>query len=104
VPAAAPPLLRWKPAPRAAYYNVQLWLVRASGQQKAVRPVKVLSAWPSVTRLKLSPRWIYDGKTYRFVPGSYRWYVFPGFGKRSQARYGDLLGQSAFTVKAKKAL
>jgi large repetitive protein len=101
---SAPPVLRWRAAPRATYYNVQLWLVRASGQQQAARPGKVLSVWPSVPRLKLTGRWVFEGKNYRLVPGSYRWYVFPGFGKRSQARYGALLGQSAFAVRGKKAL
>jgi hypothetical protein len=101
---SAPPLLIWQPRPRATYYNVQLWLVRTGGQQQAAKPVKVLSAWPSTPRLKLNARWVYLGKTYRLVPGSYRWFVFPGFGKRSQAQYGALVGQSAFTVKGKKAL
>jgi len=57
-----------------------------------------------VPRLKLTRRWAFDGEMYRLVPGTYRWFVFPGFGKRSQARYGALLGQSGFTVKATKAL
>ena len=100
----SPPLLRWQAVPGATYYNVQLWLMRTGGQQKAARPVKVLSAWPTVPRLKLTPRWAFDGEMYRLVPGTYRWFVFPGFGKRSQARYGALLGQSGFTVKATKAL
>ena len=47
---------------------------------------------------------MFGGKRYRLVPGSYRWFVFPGLGKRSQARYGALVGQSAFTVKGRKAL
>ena len=101
---SAPPVLRWRPPPRATYYNVQLWLVRAGGQQQAARPVKVLSAWPSTPRLKLIARWVFGGKRYWLVPGSYRWFVFPGFGKRSQARYGALVGQSALTVKGRKAL
>lgn len=100
----APPLLRWQATPRATYYNVQVWLVQSFGQAKAVRPVKVLSAWPSTTRLKLGARWRFDGKAYRLVPGRYRWYVFPGFGKRAAARYGALLGESTFTVKSKQAL
>ncbi len=100
----APPVLLWQPTPRATYYNVQLWRVRAGGQQQAAKPVKVLSAWPSTPRLKLRARWVYLGKNYRLAPGSYRWFVFPGFGKRSEARYGALVGQSAFTVKARKAL
>jgi hypothetical protein len=103
VSVSAPPLLRWQAVPRATYYNVQIWLVRSFGQAKTVRPGKVLSSWPSPTRLKLSSRWRFEGKVYRLVPGQYRWYVFPGLGKRSAARYGALLGQSSFTVIAKKA-
>jgi Bacterial Ig-like domain len=99
----APPLLRWQPTPRATYYNVQVWMIPTSGKSKAGRPVKVLSAWPSAPRLKLSRRWRFDGKTYKFAPGRYWWYVFPGFGKRAATNYGDLLGQSTFTVKAKRA-
>jgi hypothetical protein len=63
----------------------------------------VLSSWPSMPRLKLRSTWRFDGEPYRLVPGLYRWYVFPGFGKRSAVRYGNLLGQSTFTVGAKKA-
>jgi hypothetical protein len=40
-----------------------------------------------------------EGKTYRLVPGRYSWFVFPGFGKRSAVRYGDLLGASGLTVR-----
>lgn len=96
----APPLLRWQPTRRATYYNVQVWLIQTFGQAKVARPVKVLSAWPSAARLKLSSRWQFAGNAYRLVPGRYRWYVFPGFGKRSAARYGAVLGQSSFTVNA----
>ena len=97
----APPLLRWQPTRRATYYNVQLWLIQTFERAKMARPVKVLSAWPSAARLKLSLRWQFAGNAYRLVPGRYRWYVFPGFGKRSAARYGAVLGQSSFTVNAK---
>ena len=31
-------------------------------------------------------------------PGRYEWFVFPGFGPRSERRYGKLLGSSRFTV------
>lgn len=99
----APVLLRWQAVPRATYYNVQIWRIGTFGQAKTVRPGKVFSSWPSPTRLKLGSRWRFEGKVYRLVPGHYRWYVFPGFGKRSAARYGALLGQSSFTVTAKKA-
>jgi large repetitive protein len=99
---AAPPLLRWQPTPRATYYNVQLWRVETSGQAHATRLVKILSAWPSTTRLKLKSRWTFAGKSYRLRAGRYVWYVFPGFGKRAAARYGAFLGGSSFTVVPRK--
>jgi large repetitive protein len=99
----SPPLLRWRPMRGATYYNVQLWLLRTSGRAKATRPVKVFSSWPSVARLRLKSRWTFDGKSHRLEPGSYRWFVFPGFGKRASARYGAFLGESTFTVVARRA-
>jgi hypothetical protein len=86
-----PPLLKWNRVRRARYYNVQL--LRGSR--------KVLSAWPTRARYQLKRRWNYRGRTYRLRPGRYRWYVWPGFGPRGRARYGDLLGHRSFTVVAK---
>jgi hypothetical protein len=83
-----PPLLRWKRVRRARYYNVQLF--RGSR--------KVLSVWPTRARYQLKRRWTYRGRTYRLRPGRYRWYVWPGFGPRPRARYGDLLGRRSFRV------
>lgn len=85
---ARPPLLRWRRTPRASYYNVQLY--RGS--------VKVLSAWPTTTRLQLKARWRYLGRPRRLTAGTYRWYVWPGFGKPAQRRYGRSLGGSTFRV------
>jgi hypothetical protein len=82
-----PPLLTWKPARRARYYNVQLH-----------RNGKVLTAWPRKTQLQLHSRWRFHGKRFRLAPGRYRWYVWPGFGRRSAQRYGRLLGSSTFRV------
>jgi hypothetical protein len=84
----SPPLLRWRRVPRASYYNVQLF--RGS--------VKVLSSWPTATRLQLRGRWTYLGRTRRLTAGTYRWYVWPGHGKASLRRYGRLLGGSTFRV------
>lgn len=99
---ASPPLLRWQPIRRATYYNVQLWRVETSGQAQATRLVKILSVWPSAPRLKLRWSWTFAGQSYRLRPGSYRWYVFPGLGKRAVARYGAFLGENRFTVVAPK--
>jgi hypothetical protein len=70
--------LRWRPVPRASYYNVQLWL----------HGHKVLTVWPSGPSLPLR----------RLAPGSYTWFVWPGFGDASKHRYGNLLGRSTFVV------
>jgi hypothetical protein len=84
---AAPPTLVWTPVARAAYYNVQL-----------VRGRKIFSAWPSRPSFRLPRTWTYKGRRYRLRPGSYRWYVWPGHGPRSAAKYGRLLGGSTFIV------
>jgi hypothetical protein len=85
----APPLLVWGRVSKATFYNVQLYF----GAQK------VLSAWPNSAKLKLPRSWRYEGRRFRLRNGSYRWYVWPGFGPRSKARYGQLLGQSSFKVR-----
>jgi hypothetical protein len=84
----SPPLLVWRRAARASYYNVQLF--RGS--------VKVLSSWPTRTRLQLRSRWTYLRRTRKLAAGVYRWYVWPGYGRPAANRYGRLLGQSTFTV------
>jgi hypothetical protein len=84
----SPPLLVWRRAARASYYNVQLY--RGS--------VKVLSSWPTRTRLQLRSRWTYLRRTRKLAAGVYRWYVWPGYGRPAANRYGRLLGQSTFRV------
>jgi hypothetical protein len=80
------PLLRWLPRARATYYNVQLY---RNGK-------KVLSRWPAGPRLQLRTQWRYRGRLYRLRDGRYVWYVFPGFGKKTANRYGNVLGHSTF--------
>jgi hypothetical protein len=82
------PLLIWKPVRKARYYNVQIFR----------RGKKILSAWPRKPRLQLERRWEYRGKTYHLRPARYCWHVWPGFGKRSEHRYGKRLGKSCFRV------
>lgn len=72
------PTLVWKPVRRARYYNAQLFR----------RGNKVLTRWPRAPHLQLR----------ELATGRYCWYVWPGFGKRSEHRYGKLLGKSCFTV------
>ena len=87
-PMSTPPLLRWTPVHRATYYNVQIY--RGS--------TKILSAWPSRARLQLERSWRFDGRRYLLGRGTYRWYVWPGFGPRAAARYGPRIGTSTFVV------
>ena len=86
---ASPPVLRWTPVSSATYYNVQVW---RNGK-------KILSAWPGSPRYAVSARWTFRGVLYRLTAGTYRWYVWPGLGSRSAARYGKLLGSSTFVVR-----
>ncbi len=82
------PLLRWLPSRRATYYNVQLWF---NGKE-------ILSAWPRTPKLRLHRSWSYGGARHTLVPGTYQWYVWPGLGPISAARYGHQLGEAQFTV------
>jgi hypothetical protein len=84
----SPPNLVWTTAKRASYYNVQLFY----------RGRKVLSAWPADPNYRLRRTWSYNGRRYRLRPGLYRWYVWPGLGRRSASKYGGLLGSSTFVV------
>jgi hypothetical protein len=72
----------------ASYFNVQLFRGRT----------KVLSAWPTKNRFALRRSWEYNGRRYRLLRGTYRWYVWPGLGPKSEARYGPLLGMSTFSI------
>jgi hypothetical protein len=81
-----PPLLRWAAVAGADYYNLQLF----------VGSHKVLTTWPLRTTFKLPKRWEYRGHIHTFGKGRFRWYVWPGYGPRKAAKYGKLLGGSAF--------
>ena len=83
-----PPRLVWTTNPRASYYNVQLY----RGKKK------ILSIWPGHARLQLPKAWKYAGRRYGLKPAQYRWYVWPGFGRRSAGRYGSLIGSGTFVI------
>jgi hypothetical protein len=84
----APPTLTWARVKGAAYYNVLL-----------MRGRKIFSAWPTRTSFRLPRTWIYKGHRYKLRPGSYRWYIWPGFGRIAAAKYGRLLGGSTFVYR-----
>ncbi|MDX6507574.1 MAG: large repetitive protein [Gaiellaceae bacterium] len=83
------PVFRWAAVPRATYYNIQLY---SHGE-------KLLTTWPRKARQFLSRQWRYGGHSHSLRRGVYVWYVWPGFGARSQAHYGQLLGQGTFSVR-----
>lgn len=85
---ASAPVLSWRRVSGANYYNVQLF---RNGR-------KILSAWPSAAGLELSGSWVYRGRRRHLTPSVYSWYVWPGFGRRADARYGGLLGHATFRV------
>jgi hypothetical protein len=85
----SPPALAWARVKGATYYNIQL----------IYRGRKVLSAWPVRPSYQLRRAWLYKGRRYRLRPGVYRWYVWPGYGRISAARYAKRpLGSSSFVV------
>jgi len=83
-----PPLLAWSPVKGASYYHVQV-----------LRGRRVLAAWPASTTLQLKRTWMMNGRRFRLQPGTYRWYVWPGYGRLSASRYGSRLGGSTFVVR-----
>ena len=82
------PMLRWREVRRASYYNVQLFR----------KGKKILSAWPTKPHYQLRRAWRYRGKRHRLLPGTYWWYLWGGYGHRSEHRYGKLLGRRSFTI------
>jgi hypothetical protein len=84
----SPPLVDWTSVTRATYFNMQLW---RSGR-------KILSVWPDKSSYHLRADWRFGGRHYALRQGTYRVYVWPGFGARSAADYGGLLGWTSFTV------
>jgi HYR domain len=85
---STPPLLAWRRVPRATYYHIQLF---RNGN-------KILSAWPSRPRLQLHHRWIHRGRRMNLTPGTYVWFIWPGFGDLARAQYGPRLGRSTFRM------
>ena len=82
------PKLLWARNAEASYYNVQLF----RGENK------ILSTWPVGPSLKLKRTWKYQGKRYTLTKGTYRWFVWPGFGARANVDYGELLGSNSFQI------
>ena len=80
--------LRWTNLPEAAYYNVQIF----RGTQK------IFEFWPAEAHVTIPSRFDDAGRSTALMPGRYRWYVWPGIGSRSNARYGPLLKRGSFVI------
>jgi hypothetical protein len=85
----SPPLIDWTFVRNAAYFNLQLW---REGR-------KILSVWPLRSAHHLPANWRYNGRRYSLRTDRYRVYVWAGFGPKSAADYGPLLGWTAFRMK-----
>ena len=72
--------LRWPLVKGATYYNVQLY----AGTKR------IIASWPEGHAASLPKAKLEQGTTYT-------WYVWPGLGAKSQARYGKLIGKNVFT-------
>jgi hypothetical protein len=79
----------WRPVKNATYYNIQFWF----------KGKKQLSAHPTATHFMLPRTWRYAGAQHRLLPGTWDVYVFPGFGTKSEGRFGKLHVNAEFTVK-----
>ena len=76
VGAQTPVLFSWNPRKKARFYNLQLF----RGKKK------VLSSWPGRSTVSLTGAWNWEGSKRKLVPGKYKWFVWPGFGKRADSR------------------
>jgi hypothetical protein len=82
------PKLIWALDSEAQYYNAQLLL---NGK-------KILSVWPVRPAYPLKKSWKYEGRKYTLKPGTYTWFVWPGYGARSAVDYGELMGSRTFRI------
>jgi hypothetical protein len=99
----SPPLLAWRPVAGASYYNLQIFYGVSGKAFRRVASVavsgrKVLTTWPLQPRFRMKKSWTFNGKHRTLAKGRYRWYVYPGIGKRTAHKYGPLIGQSDFVV------
>ena len=99
----SPPLLAWRAVAGASYYNLQVYYGVSGKALRRVASVvvsgrKVLSTWPLQPRYRMKKAWKFNKKKRTLARGHYRWYVYPGLGKRTAHKYGPLIGQSDFFI------
>jgi hypothetical protein len=85
-----PVVFEWLSVEKATYYNLQVWCGKR----------KVLTSWPKKPRLVVPRKGKFAGRAYTLpkVGTLCRWYVWPGFGRFADRRYGKLAGQSTFRL------
>jgi hypothetical protein len=79
----------WPTVPDATFYRVEFFR----------RGREVFNALRSTARLDLPGRWVYRGRTYQVLAGTYTWKVSPAFGPRSRLRYGDPIIRSTWVAR-----
>lgn len=80
--------LAWTEVRGATYYNVILW----QGSER------LLDLFTPKASVRLPARWTYRGSGRRLKPGEYLWFVYPGFGRPEQARFGQLADSGIFEI------
>lgn len=83
-----PIILSWSVRKKAQFYNVQLFRGKT----------KVLSSWPTKPQVSLTGPWNWEGTKRKLVAGTYQWFVWPGFGKRSESKFGKMIGSGKLVV------
>jgi hypothetical protein len=83
-----PPRVRWRRVKGADYYNVQLY----RGKRK------VMSVWPHLNHFQLHRAWTFRGHKRVLRAGTYHLYVWPGYGRRAERRYGKLIVRRVLKV------
>jgi hypothetical protein len=78
----------WAAAEHATAYKVGFF---RDGKQ-------VFEALASGPRLELPLRWVYHGRRYRLKSGTYSWTVWPAFGRRGHARFGQPVVDSTWSA------
>jgi hypothetical protein len=79
----------WPAVRKASFYKVEFFR----------RGRRVFEALASTPRFELPLRWVYRGRRYRLVEGSYSWRVSPAFGPRSRLRYGNPIIRSIWVAR-----
>jgi len=78
----------WPAVPDATSYKVEFFR----------RGREVFETLSSTTRFEMPTRWVYQGRTYQLVNGTYIWKVLPAYGPRSRLRYGKPIVRSTWVA------